>query len=193
MAKKKPIKKKVDRKKAIAKKKRIETINRQKKNLYSNIYRKEKIFKSVKRKKDIESIKKISNELLYLKSEVDRKRRLLGLKNKFSPTKKEQVKRKKSLQRRIESQKEGQVQPIYKGYIIDPTSPLPTWEVSEQLDRDLKNKNLKWVIVEGVKYSVSLPENIQASVLSLIGRGGSQERVEIEYNPLTQTARYTRL
>lgn len=190
MAQKKNQPKKITAKqKAVAQKKRVETINRQKKNLYSKIYRREEQLASLKRRrtKDIPSIKRVSKELMKLKTEVDQKRNSLGLPKRFAPTKREAKKIQKDRQKRIEAEQKGE-QPV-KGFVLDPAT-FPTWEAPDQIDRDIKN-GMEWFIVNGIKYSVDDADIIQSQVSAFSGSGGSEVKVNVEYNFSTKTVRYT--
>lgn len=187
--KKKQTKKITAKQKAAAKQKRVQTINRQKKNLYSKIYRREEQLASLKRKrtKDIPNIKKVSKELMVLKTQVDQKRGSLGLPKRFAPTKKEIRQFQKEKKKRIEAEEKGE-QPV-KGFVLDPAT-FPTWEAPDQVDRDIKN-GLKWFIINGIKYSADEKDIILSQVSAFSGGGGSEVKVSVEYNFQTKTVRYT--
>lgn len=168
------------------KQKRVDTLNRKKKNLYSKIYRRNDQLKKFKRKKDIEKVDLLTNQISKLNSQVDRTRQQLGLKPFFSPTTKQLKEIDKKITKRLTDQE------IENGFELHPNAPFPGWELPYQLDKDLKNGVVKWFIIEGKKYPASEESTIRIAIMILKKEGGSKKVYEIEYNEKTKTARYSK-
>lgn len=192
---KKPTKaqKEVKRKQA-----RKDTLNRQKKNLYSRIYKREDELSKLKRKrkgeskedqeKRFERVDELSDQLLHLKSGVDKTRRQLGLKPRFSLTAKQQKKVIKQTDKRLKEQKD-----VEFGFQVHPKSPFPGWDIPPQIDEDLKHGAVQWYIIDGKKFPASDEVGIKMAGRILKKDGGSKKVFEVEYNFETKTARYSRL